>query len=102
MKIDENKLRGLKTASQHLDEKYGAKGTPSRIAFEEEAYAWMYGELLRERRKELKMTQKQLAEITGKKQAYIARLERGRADIQMSSFFSIARALGIEFTPKFV
>lgn len=58
--------------------------------------------LTRERRKELKLTQKQLAQKVGKEQSYIARVEKGEADIQLSSFFRIARALGIEFTPTFV
>jgi hypothetical protein len=30
IKIDEKKLAGLKTGSQHLAETYGEKGTPSR------------------------------------------------------------------------
>lgn len=28
--------------------------------------------------------------------------KKGEADIQLSSFFRIARALGIEFTPTFI
>lgn len=52
--------------------------------------------------KELKLTQKQLAQKIGKEQSYIARVEKGEADIQLSSFFRIARALGIEFTPTFI
>lgn len=64
--------------------------------------AWYYGDILRERRKELKLTQKQLAQKIDKEQSYIARVEKGEADIQLSSFFRIARALGIEFTPVFV
>ena len=60
------------------------------------------GDILRERRKELKLTQKQLAQKIGKEQSYIARVEKGEVDIQLSSFFRIARALGIEFTPTFV
>ena len=61
-----------------------------------------HGIILRERRKELKLTQKQLAQKIGKEQSYIARVEKGEVDIQLSSFFRIARALGIEFTPTFV
>jgi DNA-binding XRE family transcriptional regulator len=50
----------------------------------------------------VKLTQKQLAQKIGKEQSYIARVEKGEADIQLSSFFRIARALGIEFTPTFI
>ena len=42
------------------------------------------------------------AQKIGKEQSYIARVEKGEADIQLSSFFRIARALGIEFTPTFI
>lgn len=102
MKLDEKKLEKLKTTNQLLDEKYGEHGTATREKFNENAMAWYYGDILRERRKELKLTQKQLAQKVGKEQSYIARVEKGEADIQLSSFFRIARALGIEFTPTFV
>ncbi len=102
MKLDEKKLAKLKTTNQLLDEKYGEHGTATREKFNENAMAWYYGDILRERRKELKLTQKQLAQKVGKEQSYIARVEKGEADIQLSSFFRIARALGIEFTPTFV
>lgn len=102
MKLDEKKLAKLKTTNQLLDEKYGEHDTATREKFNENAMAWYYGDILRERRKELKLTQKQLAQKIGKEQSYIARVEKGEADIQLSSFFRIARALGIEFTPTFV
>lgn len=102
IQFNEEKLAKLKTTNQLLDEKYGQHGTPSRDAFNEKTTAWYYGEILRDRRKALKLTQKQLALKIGKEQSYIARVEKGEADIQLSSFFRIARALGIEFTPTFV
>ena len=102
IQLDEKKLAKLKTTNQLLDEKYGKHGTASRESFNERTMAWYYGDILRERRKELKLTQKQLAQKIGKEQSYIARVEKGEADIQLSSFFRIARALGIEFTPTFI
>ena len=102
IQLDEKKLAKLKTTNQLLDEKYGIHGTASRESFNERTMAWYYGDILRERRKELKLTQKQLAQKIGKEQSYIARVEKGEADIQLSSFFRIARALGIEFTPTFI
>ena len=101
IKLDESKLAKLKTADQLLDEEYGKEGTPVRTEFHEKAIAWYYGEILRDRRKELKMTQKQLAQKIGKEQSYIARVEKGEVDMQLSSFFRIARALNIELTPSF-
>ena len=100
--FDEKKLAKLNTTNHFLDEKYGKHGTPSRDVFNEKGIAWYYGEILRERRKTLKLTQKQLAQKIGKEQSYIARVEKGEVDIQLSSFFRIAQALGIEFTPTFI
>ncbi|WP_302591542.1 helix-turn-helix domain-containing protein [uncultured Muribaculum sp.] len=101
-KLDENKLAKLHTAGELLDNKYEEVGTDSRTTFHEKSIAWYYGEILRDRRKELKITQQELAEKVGTARSYIARVEKGETDIQISSFFRIARALGIEFTPTFL
>ncbi len=101
IKLNENKLAKLPTTNQLLDEKFGAEGTPQREAFNAQAVAWYYGSLLRQRRQELKLTQRDVAERIGREQTYIARVERGKADIQLSSFFRIAGVLGIQFIPTF-
>lgn len=89
MKLDEKKLAKLKATNQQLNEKYGEHGTDTREKFNEKSMAWYYGDILRERRKELKLTQKQLAQKIGKEQSYIARVEKGEVDIQLSSFFAL-------------
>ena len=101
-KLDENKLAKLHTEGELLDKKYGEIGTDSRTSFHEKSIAWYYGEILRDRRKELKITQQELAEKVGTARSYIARVEKGETDIHISSFFRIAHALGIEFTPTFL
>ena len=101
-KIDETKLAKLSTTNKILDDKYGTHGTETRNDFDEQSLAWFYGNMLKERRKELKLTQKEVAEKLGRDQSYIARVERGKADIQLSSFFRIASILGIQFVPSFV
>lgn len=102
IQLDENKLTKLSTTNQMLDMKYGVKGSDSRTAFDEKSIAWFYGNLLKERRKELRLTQREVAEMIGREQSYIARVERGKADIQLSSFFRIAAILGIQFVPYFL
>ena len=97
-KIDEKKLAELKTGSQHLAEKYGEKGTPSREEFEAKAKAWYYAELLRDERKCQKLTQQQLGGRIGKKRKYISSLEQGQTDMQLSTFMLIANALGLRFS----
>lgn len=98
-KIDKNKLVNAETV---LASKYGKTGTESRRMFDEKARAYYYGVILRDRRKELKMTQSELAEKTGTARSYIARVERGETDMQLSSFLRIANALKIEFSPVFL
>ncbi|MBQ5726183.1 MAG: helix-turn-helix transcriptional regulator [Alistipes sp.] len=101
-KINEDKLAKLSTTNKMLDDKYGTHGTETRNEFDEQSLAWFYGNMLKERRMELKLTQREVAEKLGRDQSYIARVERGKADIQLSSFFRIASILGIQFVPSFV
>ena len=95
--FDPEKLAKLHDTSAILDRKYGERGTNTRSAFEENAYSAYYSEILRERRKYLKMTQQQLADRIGKDRSYIAHIERGETDMQLSSFVRISNALGISF-----
>ncbi len=99
MKIKTNKLADVAT---YLNDKYGASGTASRKEFDDKSLAYYYGIILRDRRKELKMTQKELADKVGTVRSYISRIERGETDMQLSSFLRIANALHINFTPEFV
>ncbi len=88
--------------SKMLAEKYGEYGTPEREVEQAKALAWYYGEILCDRRKELKLTQKELAGRIGKERAYIAKIEKGETDMQLSSFIRIASALGLtlDIRPK--
>lgn len=45
--------------------------------------------MVKEARKEAKMTQEQLAEKIGTKKSYISRLENGKCDIQLSTLYMI-------------
>jgi DNA-binding XRE family transcriptional regulator len=96
--LDSAKLAKLHNTDDLLNRKYGVRGTPTRTAFEEKAMANYYGEIFKERRKELKLTQAQLAERVGKKREYIVLLEKGNTDMQLSTFFGISHALGFKFS----
>ena len=93
--INKNKLHNT---SKMLDDKYGERGTESREEFQKKAIAFYYGELLKGKRKELCLTQEKLSEKTGLKRSYIAKIEKGETDMQISSFVRIAEALGLKFT----
>ncbi len=86
---------GFVKATEVLNKEIGAIGTPERDEFNAKACAWFYGEMLRKRRKELGITQKELAERIGRERTYINRIEKGETDLQLSSFIRIATALGI-------
>lgn len=101
IQLDEAKLSALPTTNDMLDDKFGVEGSPEREEFNAKTLAWYYGTLLRDRRRELKLTQREVADKIGREQTYIARVERGKADIQLSSFFRIAAVLGIQFIPTF-
>ncbi|KAA6331205.1 hypothetical protein EZS27_020163 [termite gut metagenome] len=93
-----DKLPKLHKFNDILDKKYGKQGTETRRDFHEKAIVWYYGDILRDRRKKLKMTQQQLAEKVGKERSYIARIEKGETDMQVSSLIRIAQALGLDIT----
>ena len=78
-----------------LDAKFGKEGTPSRIEAEEKAFAFYTGQIIKQARKEAKMTQPELALRLGSSKAYISRVETGRTDPKTSTFYRIASALGL-------
>lgn len=92
-----NNKRQLLSVNKEFDQKYGAVGSDTRTVFTEKAMAWYYGEILREKRKELNITQQELSERTGLKRTYISRIERGETDMQLSSLLRISRALNLKF-----
>ncbi len=53
------------------------------------------GRALKDTRKKKKMTQGDLADITGVSVKFISDVERGKETIQMNKVFDLARALGL-------
>ena len=92
-KINEEKWKRLKSFEDILNEEVGCEDSLERTEFEARAKAYYYAELLKEQRKQQKMTQQQLADKIGKKREY----ERGNSDMQLSTFMQIANALGLRF-----
>lgn len=86
-------------ANNLLDEKFGEKGTKEREQFRENAFSFYFGEIIKNRRKELHMSQESLAEKVGKKRPYISRIENGE-DIRLSNFALLANALGLTIQLK--
>jgi len=84
-----NEIINAKNFDELLDIKYGKIGTQKRDAFEEQAQYYVISEMLKEARKEAKMTQEQLAEKVGTKKSYISRLENGQCDIRLSTLYKV-------------
>jgi ribosome-binding protein aMBF1 (putative translation factor) len=81
-------------AKELIANRFGKEGTKEREKFREEAFSYYFGEIFKHRRKELHMSQEDLAVKVGKKRPYISRIENGE-DIRLSNFALLANALGL-------
>jgi DNA-binding XRE family transcriptional regulator len=79
----------LTSWDDHLDEKYGKPGTPTRDRYEQEFEAFKIGVLIREARKKQGLTQVQLANRVGTTKNYISRIENNASDIRLSTLMRI-------------
>lgn len=84
----ETKNKNIKTFDQHLDERYGKIGTEKRTEFEIKAKSFAIGELIREERKQAKLTQEQLADKIGAKKATFRELKMGKPTSNYRHFIS--------------
>lgn len=78
-----------------MNEKYGKVGTPERTEFRKKAYAFYMGQVIRDARKEEKISQSELGKRIGANKSYISRIENGMIDPTLSTFHSIINALGL-------
>ena len=81
--------KNLTSWDDHLDNKYGNPGTPTRKKYEQEFEAFKIGVLIQEARKKQNLTQKQLAEKVGTTKNYISRIENNASDIRLSTLMRI-------------
>ena len=78
-----------------LDARYGKEGTPERVKFEEGAYAYYTGLILRDARKDAKVSQAELARRTQTTKSYISRIENGVIIPSVAVFYRMIAALGM-------
>lgn len=79
----------ITTAEEHFTRYHGELGTIGRVDFELRAKNFLIGEMIKDERKQAKLTQEQLAEKIGAKKSFISRIENGRTDIQLSTLYRI-------------
>jgi len=94
-KIDVEKLKNLPTFNEVLDRKYGVVGTASREIFSKQAHAYYTGQIIEDARKSAHLTQEELAKRVGANKSYISRIENGKTEPKVSTFYRIADALGL-------
>ena len=83
-----------------LNARYGKEGTPERIKFEEKAYAYYTGLILRDARKDAKVSQAELAKRTQTTKSYISRIENGVIIPSVAVFYKMIAALGMSIEIK--
>jgi DNA-binding XRE family transcriptional regulator len=94
--------KDLKTFDELVELEPGKIGTEDRNKYEEGAQMFLISEMLKEARKEAKLTQEQLADKAGTKKSYISKLENAKWNIQLSTLIRIfeqglGRKIGLTF-----
>lgn len=93
--LNSEKLRNLPTVNQDLDQKYGVVGTKPRELFTNQAHAYYTGQIIENARKNAHLTQEELAQRVGANKSYISRIENGKTEPKVTTFYRIAAALGL-------
>jgi len=83
------KYKNITNFDQLVEVEHGKIGTESRNNYEEKTQMFIISEMLKNARKEAKITKEQLAEKTGTKKSYISRIENGKGNIQLSTLIRI-------------
>jgi len=105
-----NMIRGMKNTKfktysldEITDEFIGKKGTPERDKFEFELKMDLIGEMIRETRKEMNLTQEQLGKLVGVQKAQISKIENNTKDVRFSTIMKVFEALKakVKFTIEF-
>jgi len=82
-------MKNITTFEEHLEKQHGKQGSKKRAKYDADSLAYRLGVMLQEARKEAKITQEELAKRTGTKKSYISRIENGKSDIQLSTFYKL-------------
>ena len=89
MKNKINKIEKESNFEELLKSKYRNLGSKEINKFEEGAQKFYVSEMLKQARKEAKLTQSDLAERIGTKKSYISRVENGKGNITLETLIKI-------------
>ena len=98
----ELKILNITPIEDLITEDFGDVGSPEREQFEMECDAFIIGEQLKEERRRAGLTQEQLAVRVGTKKSFISRIERGHADIQLSTLVKLFHGLGRQVSVRVI
>jgi|ERR1035437_6431715 DNA-binding XRE family transcriptional regulator len=85
------KTKNITSFNDHLDTKYGKKGSDTREKFEQEFDAFKIGVLIKEARSKKHLTQEELAQKAGTTKNYISRIENGASDIRLTTLMRVIK-----------
>ena len=83
------KQKNVTTFEEHLEKRYGKKGSSNRDEFEREFETYKIGILIQEERKKQQISQEELALKCGTNKSYISRIENNASDIRLSTLLRI-------------
>ncbi|GHT64673.1 transcriptional regulator [Bacteroidia bacterium] len=86
-----NKQNEIVNWDEHLDRKYGKRGTSTREKYEEDFETFKLGVLIQDARKKQNLTQEELASRAGTTKNYISRIENDASDIRLTTLMRIVR-----------
>lgn len=83
------------THEEMLDKYFGPKGTPRREKYDKELEDFLIGEAIKKTRLQQNLTQKQLGELVGVKEAQISKIESGKS-VTWSTIVKVFKAMGAD------
>jgi len=92
----QTKVNETYDVTEHLVRRFGPVGSESWKVEENRAWEEYNARILKDARREMGVTQAQLAERIGADKSYISRIEHGKTVPTVSSFYRIVSALGMQ------
>ena len=84
-----DKYKNVTNFDELIELEHGKIGTEERNEYEQNAQLFIISEMLKEARKEAKLTQEELATRSGTKKSYISKIENAKGNIQLSTIIRI-------------
>ncbi len=84
-----DKYKNITNFDELIELEHGKIGSEGRNRYEQNAQMFILSEMLKEARKEAKLTQEELAVKSGTRKSYISKIENAKGNIQLSTIIRI-------------